>query len=107
MKQQTEAKQFQNRVLLVGDNISGISKEYYDQYCHYAILLIGEPTAWRKHQYIMVESEKKEPCTIIDRSQPCIVYATKEDLEKNEGVYWPDIPEQEQEILYEYTAKII
>lgn len=96
---------FKNRVLLVADNLSDITKTHCD--LHYAILLIGDPVVWRQRSYKVVESKEQEPCSIVDRAQPCIVYGTQEDYENNTGTYWPDIPDEENECLYEYTAKII
>lgn len=98
---------FQNRVLLLADNLSDITKKYLSDELHYAILLIGDPVVWRQRQWKVVESENEEPCGIVDRAQPCIVYSTLEDYENNIGTYWPDIPDNEQEVLYEYTAKIV
>jgi len=97
---------FQNRVLLVADNLSEIIKKYESE-IHYAILLIGEPVVWRQRPYVVTETGGKEQCSIVDREQPCIVYGTREDYENNTGTYWPDIPELENEFLYEYTAKIV
>lgn len=101
-------KPFQNRVLLVADNISESYKEFFDENCSYAILLIGDPVVWRQRQYKVVEEgDGQEPCSIVDRAQACIAYGTLEDYENNTGTYWPDIPEMDNEFLYEYTAKIV
>lgn len=97
---------FQNRVLLVADDLSSII-EIYKEELHYAILLIGDPVVWRQRQYKVVEADGQEPCSIVDRAQPCIVYGSLEDYENNIGVYWEDIPYFEKECLEEYTAKIV
>ena len=101
--------QFQNRVLLVADNFSEITRQYESE-LHYAILLIGEPVVYKQRQILTIVKNtdgSQEQHSFVDREQPCIVYSRKEDLEANKGTYWEDIPEFEKEVLYEYTATII
>lgn len=92
---------FQNRVLLVADNFSEIMEKFKDE-MPYAILLIGEPIVWRQRAYTA-----DGHCSIVDRTQPSIHYATKEDLENNKGTYWDAMPDDIDEYYYEYTAKIV
>ncbi len=77
--------EFQNRVLLVADNVSDIMKDYFEKHCPYAILLIGTPVVWRQRNNVKTIDDLE--CSIVDRTQPCIFYLTKEDLDTNTGTY--------------------
>jgi len=102
---------FQNRVLLIGNNISEHTKEYFNEYCPYAILLVGERSIYKSFVSEKNYDGGQEPlageCTIFRSSQNCITYNTEEDFKNGNGTFNSDIPDEVDQIIYEYTAKVI
>ena len=77
------------------------------KYAPYAILLVGPPITWRTRKHKAHDLENNPIVEIHDREQPCIIYLTKDDLDNQNGIYQEFIPEEAEEYLYLYTAKMI
>ncbi len=109
------------KVLLTLDNPSDYLKndvEFFNEMPYGILLLekrVGEKYTIEPKPEDIVRKEKNKTISPYDRvphthysyEQSCIIYDTKEDLENNKGVYWDFIPDYADEMLDEYTAKLI
>jgi SUMO ligase MMS21 Smc5/6 complex component len=75
--------------------------------CPYALLLIGQPYIWRERTCKAHDLEGNPQVKIFDREQPCIVYLTEEELKNDLGTYQEYLPEECEENLFFYNAKLI
>jgi hypothetical protein len=85
----------------------------------YAIALVGQPVLSKKYTIPFEESHRSKtdtsklspadrvPHTHYEYNQACVLYGTKEDYEKGEGVWQPYLPDILEEMPWEYIAKII
>lgn len=109
------------KVLLTLDNPSDYLKNDVEIFNEmpYGILLLEKRVSEKytiepRPDILKIKEENKTispydrvPHTHYSYEQSCIIYDTKEDLKNNKGVYWDLIPDYVDEMLDEYTAKLI
>ena len=80
---------------------------FMHEHCPYAILLVGQPYIWRRRVINAPDIEGKPKVKIYDREQACICYWSEKELTDNKGTYQEYLPEEVEDNLFMYDAKLV